>query len=149
MTDGPIDQAIADYITSTYEAVDVAATGGGTFFSCDPKKHWPNFATLVTTDDFDDASNLSREGVYRLNIGVTGKTFDATLGEGALDRDHDYTALDTWLPHPVYGRQHWLSILNPSTQTFESQVKPLLDEAYDVVAGRAERLSRRGPGATR
>jgi Family of unknown function (DUF6194) len=127
------------YIIDTYPDTDVVTAGGGTFFSIDPEKHWPNFATLVTTDEFDEGAiaNLSRPGVFRLNIGVTGKTFDRVLGDAARNGTPvDYAALDTLLPHPVYAKQHWLSVLNPSDETFDRVVKPLLDEAYGILARR-------------
>ncbi len=108
--------------------------GSGTFFSLDPEKHWPNFATLVTSDEYDSASNLSRSGIYRLNIGVSTATFERLVGSMP---DPDYTALDRVLPHPVYAAQHWLSILNPSHATFESTVKPLLN-AVAAQVGRRE-----------
>jgi len=38
------------------------------------------------------------------------------------------------MPHPVYALQHWVSVLNPSVGTFESVVKPLLEEAHARVA---------------
>ncbi len=134
------DADITRYIVETYPDTDVVVAGGGTFFSIDPEKHWPNFATLVTTDEFDEGSiaNLSgRPDVFRLNIGVTGKTFDRVLGDAAREGAQvDYAALDTLLPHPVYARQHWLSVLSPSDETFEAVVKPLLDEAYGILARR-------------
>ena len=40
------------------------------------------------------------------------------------------------LPHPVYAKQRWLSILNPSRRSFEEVVKPLIAEAHDRLAGR-------------
>jgi hypothetical protein len=133
------DAEITRYIVETYPDTDVVVAGGGTFFSIDPEKHWPNFATLVTTDEFDEGpiAQLSRPGVFRLNIGVTGKTFDRVLGDAAADGAQiDYAALDTPLPHPVYAKQHWLSVLNPSDETFERVVKPLLDEAHGILARR-------------
>jgi hypothetical protein len=133
------DADITRYIVETYPDTDVVVAGGGTFFSIDPEKHWPNFATLVTTDEFDEGpiAQLSRPGVFRLNIGVTGKTFDRVLGDAAHEGAQvDDAALDTLLPHPVYAKQHWLSVLNPSNATFEGTVKPLLDEAYGVLARR-------------
>jgi hypothetical protein len=39
------------------------------------------------------------------------------------------------MPHPVYAKQLWLAIVNPSRQTFELELKPLLDEAYARLAG--------------
>ena len=133
------DADINRYIVETYPDTDIVTAGGGTFFSIDAEKHWPNFATLVTTDEFDEGpiANLSRPGVFRLNIGVTGTTFDRVLGSAASpDTSVDYAALDTLLPHPVYAKQHWLSVLNPSDATFERVVKPLLDEAYGILARR-------------
>ena len=61
--------------------------------------------------------------------------------------DPDYTTLDKVLPHPVYAPQHWLSILNPSDATFESTVKPLLEEAYERVARSQRRLAVAKPQA--
>jgi hypothetical protein len=48
--------------------------------------------------------------------------------------DPDYAALDTVLPHPVYAKQRWICILNPSRSTFEDVVKPLIDEAHARLA---------------
>ena len=135
-SDGPDAGAITRYITDTYPDTIVVEAMGGTFFSCN-EQSWPNFATIATTDDFDDASNLNRDGVFRLNIGVTGPTFDRQIHPSI---EPDYTALDRVLPHPVYAAQHWLSILNPSGATFETIVKPLLDEAHGIVSTREERI---------
>ena len=99
--------------------------------SCDAEKHWPNFATLVTSDEYDSASDLDRPGVYRLNIGVSKATFDKIAGSNPKP---DHTALDQLMPHPVYAMQHWVSILNPSEATFDRLVRALLDEAHERVA---------------
>ena len=71
---------------------------GATFFSLDDK-HWPNFATIVTTDEHDmgNPSNLARAGVFRLNIGVGKATFERLAGSTA---DPDYAALDRSSPTP-------------------------------------------------
>ncbi|MEA2538192.1 MAG: hypothetical protein QOF11_2426 [Chloroflexota bacterium] len=126
--------AVVSYITETFPGVDVVTAMGATFFSLDSDKHWPNFATIVTTDEHDmgSPSNLgARPNVYRLNIGVSRETYDRLVG-GATDPD--YAALDRVLPHPVYARQHWVSILNPSAETFDTVVEPLLKEAHDRIA---------------
>ena len=52
----------------------------------------------------------------------------------ANDPEPDFTALDRLLPHPVYGQQHWISILNPSDDTFRDTVVPLLALAHDRLA---------------
>jgi hypothetical protein len=131
---GPDSDTVVRYITETFPSVDVVTAMGATFFSLDPEKHWPNFATIVTTDEHDmgSPSNLSvRPGVYRLNIGVSRETFDRLVGRTSAP---DYAALDRLLPHPVYAQQHWVSILNPGAETFQTVVKPLLTEAHDRIA---------------
>jgi hypothetical protein len=45
-----------------------------------------------------------------------------------------YGALDRILPHAVYAKQLWVSILNPRQVTFDDAVMPLLTEAYDRLA---------------
>jgi hypothetical protein len=138
-------QGIIDYVGTHFEGVNVVAGTidvaiGDTFFIYDPERNLPDkqqipFATIVTKDygDFDNASNLNREGVYRLNVGVSRETFRQLFPESASA--HDYTALDTLMPHPVYAPQSWVSVLNPSAATFET-VKPLLEEAYQRAAKR-------------
>jgi Family of unknown function (DUF6194) len=129
---GPDPDEITRWITATWPKTVVAHAMGATFFSLN-EKSWPNFATIVTTDehDMDAPSDLAREGVFRLNIGVGKATFERLVG--SLDGP-EYAALDTILPHPVYARQRWICILNPSRGTFDAVVKPLLEEAYAKLA---------------
>ena len=130
---GPDPEAITRHIVRTFPDVDIVTAMGATFYSLDPEKHWPNFATIVTTDEHDmgSPSNLTaRPEVFRLNMGVSRKTFERLVG---WTEDHDYAALDRFLPHPVYAKQLWISILNPSEATFEAEVKALLAEAHGRV----------------
>jgi hypothetical protein len=145
---GPDPEALTRYIRETYHETDVVTMEGAAFFSLDPDRHFPNFATIVWTDDFDQASGLSRPGAFRLNIGVSRETFDRLVGSTA---DPDYMAFDRLLPHPVYAPQHWISILNPSDTTFREVVLPLLAEAHHRLAAQRERHSlgraqRQSPG---
>ena len=123
------------YILETYPDTIVVAIEGGTFYSCDPA-NFPNFATVVTSDAFDDASNLSREGAFRLNIGLSRDTFQRLVGDQEAP---DYTALNRLMPHPDYARQHYVSILNPSGETFAGVIKPLLEEAHARTAAQYAR----------
>jgi hypothetical protein len=131
---GPDPEAITRTILETWPATDVVGIPGATFFSLDPEKHWPNYATIVQTDEHDmgTPSNLARPGVFRLNIGVSKATFQRVAAD-AGDRP-DYAAFDRLLPHPVYAQQHWISILNPAARTFRDVVVPLLTEAHDRLA---------------
>ena len=140
---GPDAEAVARYILERFPDTFVATVGAGTFFSCDAS-HWPNFATIVTSDQFDSASDLARPDVFRLNIGVSPETFDRVVGDR---REVDHAALDALLPHPVYARQQWVCVLNPSHETFDRIVKPLLDEAHARVAARS--AQRRGASSAR
>ena len=60
---GPDPETIVRYITDTYPESDVVQAMNAWFFSLDPEKHWPNYATLVTTNEHDDASDLDRPAV--------------------------------------------------------------------------------------
>jgi hypothetical protein len=138
---GPDPETITRMIKERYHEIDVIEALNATFFSLDPEKHWPNFATIVTTDEHDEGapSRLSRPGTLRLNIGVGRETFEQLVGSIA---EPDYAAFDRILPHPVYAKQRWISILNPSDETFRNVVLPLLDEADDRVAAQRARHGR-------
>jgi uncharacterized protein DUF6194 len=61
------------------------------------------------------------------------------FGVGKVDVSaHDFTALDTIMPHPDYATQSWLCLLNPSDATFQ-KIRPLLNEAYELAVRRASR----------
>jgi hypothetical protein len=137
------EEDIIQYITGAFKKVETVYANGDTFFFNDPQKKFP-FATLVTTDYNDQFSNLSRPGVFRLNIGPSKTTFQSLFGtlppSKAISYEpipgYDYTVQDKIIPHPVYGRMYWVCVLNPSRETFETQVQPLLADAYDLSAGR-------------
>jgi uncharacterized protein DUF6194 len=145
---GPDSEAIARVIRETYPDADVVTAMGATFFSLDREKLWPNFATIVTTDEHDGgtASDLSRPGVFRLNLGVGRETFTLLVGSMA---DPDYAAFDRLVPHPVYAKQRWISILNPSDATFRDVVLPLIAEAHDGLAAQRARHHTASPFETR
>ena len=88
--------------------------------------------------DNDKGSELNREGVFRVNLGVRKKTFSEMFGEApkrpgkgcVVNMNYDFTAADVIIPHPVYAWMSWICILNPSEKSFE-QLKPLILEAYE------------------
>ena len=88
--------------------------------------------------DNDKGSDLDRENVYRVNLGIRKKTFTELFGAvpkrpsagRIVDMNYDFTALDKMLPHPVYAWMAWMCVLNPSEQTFE-KLKPFIKEAYE------------------
>lgn len=95
-----------------------------------------SFVTIVEKDypNFDEASNLNRENTFRLNINVGKQKFFELLGFNPTDfTDHtnayDFSQIDTLFPHPVYGANGWVSIINP-TENNTSLIKTLLDYSY-------------------
>jgi hypothetical protein len=118
---------------------------GDSFFFYDPdgtsdQRH--PFATIVTKDytGFDTSSDLDRPGVYRLNLEVGREVFERLFGfPPAVFADQaekfDYATLDHVIPHPVYARQGWVSVLVPDAHT-EDQVRDLASEAYRRARGR-------------
>ena len=106
-----------------------------------PERRWP-FATLVVHDyaGFDEASQLHRDGVFRVNDNVGKGRFEELVGyppsQHAERRgDHDYARVDTLLPHPEYGQQAWVCDVSPGEHT-AGHVRSLHTEARDRTAAR-------------
>jgi hypothetical protein len=106
--------------------------------------HRLSFTTIANSDNaYDSVSNLNREGVFRINIGVSKATFDSLLGDTSAD-NIDYSVLNVFLPHPDYAKQHFVCILNPSQENVEV-TKQLIVEAHAIAATRlAKRSLRQG-----
>ena len=149
---------VIEYVTGELEGTVVVVASeedgapevawGDTFFFYDPdritlpEKRFP-YATIVINDypGFDEASNLKRAGVFRVNMWVSRETFDGQTSTSDLSAI-DYSVLDEVIPHPVYGAQSWLSVLNPGPVT-EGTVKDLLTEAHDRARSRYEKQATR------
>jgi hypothetical protein len=133
-------------VVASEENGDPEMAWGDTFFFYDPDgvtvpdKRMP-FATIVVNDypGFDEASDLSRPGVFRVNLSVSRETFEQHSPDG---RSIDYTVLDQMIPHPLYAAQSWLSVLNPGADTTES-VKALLTEAHERARNRYDKKATR------
>jgi hypothetical protein len=119
---------------------------GDTFFYYEPDDNEANrrmpFATIVTKDypGWDTASELNRPDVFRLNISVGRQVYEDLFryppaGHAEHELDHDYTAIDRVIPHPVYATQGWVSILNPGAAT-SVQAQQLLSGAHTRAAAR-------------
>src|SRR3954462_1628805 len=64
---GPDPVAIREAILTRWPETAVAEAMAAVFFSLDPERHFPNFATIVTPDAHDEGapSDLARPGVFR------------------------------------------------------------------------------------
>ena len=127
------------------ESGDPEVAWGDSFFFydpdgvTDPQRRIP-YATIVVSDypGFDEASDLDREGVFRVNLWVSRRTFERQAPEEGAEVD--YAVLDQIIPHPVYGKQSWLSVLNPGPAT-EVALRDLLIEAHGRARDRYEKRS--------
>jgi hypothetical protein len=107
---------------------------GDSFFYYEPDTGVPPakgqpFATIVVKDypGFDEASELDRPGVFRLNLAVGRAKLQELFGSAPAEVD--YTVLDRVIPHPVYAKQGWVSILVPGEQT-KDELPALITHTY-------------------
>jgi len=130
---------VAAYIQKTFPDVESTnAYGYDMFFY--KSDRMLSFATLISSDyDYDRISHLDRPGVFRLNLGVSRRTFESLFGSDEVNLSrYDYTALDVIMPHPEYAQHFFICVLSPSDSTFE-KVCGLLAEAHDIAAHRYNR----------
>ena len=134
LPDGPRLDEMLQLLRDTFPDAVVVEIDSAAFFSLD-EKHWPNFATVVWTDEHDEGapSNLAREGVYRVNVGVDRPTFERLVGSVT---ESDFAAFDRFVPHPVYAKQRWIAILNPSHESVRDALLPLIAAGHDRLASR-------------
>lgn len=133
---------IIQIIENDFEGVIPKSSWGETSLFYNPGRVLPNgvyFCTLKENDGENDKnSELHREGVFRLSIGITKETFEKKFGRrpkrppkgGVINTDHDFTEQNVLMPHPIYGWMSWVQVLNPSESTFEALL-PLITEAYE------------------
>ena len=146
---------LTDYISSTFAGTRVLEASGDNFFLYDPDGDLPPqrqlpFATIVTSDNYDQVSELSRPGVYRLNIGLTKATYTAMFGAVPTERDEhgvfgtgfDYVQQDLVMPHPHYASQHWVCVVSPIESTLDA-VRSMLVEAHGFAARKHANHARR------
>lgn len=141
---GPDPKAIRAHIEATCPGATVTTDEGSLFFGYNPRNDPAPaasipFATLVTSDKYDPGSDLSRRGLFRLNVGVPLATYKALFGPpppfpkdgGIVQTGHDFTAIDQVLPHPVYAALGWVCIVAPD-KTWP-QAKAFLAEAFELI----------------
>lgn len=130
-------QAEAEAFVAGMDNVQRVNGFGYAFFFVGDDHRLP-FVTVADSDnDYDSVSNLDRDGVFRINIGVSKETFESLLADSGPE-DVDHSVLDVFLPHPHYSKQHFVCILNPSGENAET-AKRLIVEAHSIAASRLRR----------
>jgi hypothetical protein len=143
-------EEMSKFLFDRYEGLIPQNTWGETSFFYNPGfklSRGTYFVTIKEKDgDNDKASELDREGVFRINFGMAKKEFLETFGKlyarpakgQIIDGDYNFTALDTLMPHPVYGWIYWVCVLNPSEKTLK-EITPLIDSYYETTKKRFEK----------
>ncbi len=128
-------------ITENLEGVNPKSSWGETSLFYNPGNVLPNgvyFCTIKENDgDNDKSSNLSRDNVFRVSIGVPKDTYITLFGEkpkrpekgGIVNTGHDFTETEVLMPHPIYAWMSWVCILSPSVDRFK-EIYPLIEKAH-------------------
>ncbi len=134
-------ECILNYCINNFKGTVLIESWGekSVFYNLNNKfKRGVYFLTVKEKDgENDKASNLNRQGVFRVNLGIRKNTFKKLFGDipkrppagGVVKMDYDFTQLNKIIPHPVYAWMGWISILNPTKEAFED-LKTLIEEAY-------------------
>lgn len=126
---------IQQYVTSL-ENVETDENMGYLFYYVGDDHHVPFVSIAENGNEYETMSKLDREGVFRVNIGVSRDTFVSLFPNPDIENT-DFSVLNTFLPHPHYSKQYFICILNPSEKNGELLKKYIL-EAYDIAKKRLE-----------
>lgn len=106
-------QAIIDDLCAILDSVVPKSSWGETALFYNPGRTLPSGVYFCTFKERDGenhrASVLTRDGVFRVSIGVSPATYVARFGPrparpakgGVVNTGHDFAALDVLTPHPV------------------------------------------------
>lgn len=120
----------------------------GIFYNPDSKLKRGIYVLTVKEKDGenDKSSDLNRENIYRVNLGIHKETFIEMFGAlpkrpekgGIVDMPYDFTEINNIIPHPVYAWMGWICVLNPTEMIFE-KLKPFIQEAYKYAREKYEK----------
>ncbi len=140
---------LIERISDKYDGLVTAKNWGETGLFYNPANKLAKgvyFLTFKEKDGPNDkSSNIDREGVYRLNLGISKDTFTKLFcslparppaGDVVkMVKNYDFATLDKIMPHPVYAWFAWVCVLNPTEKTY-SQLEPLIAEGYQLTLAR-------------
>ena len=134
-------ESIIKHIAENFHGVVPKSSWGETSLFYNPGKALPNgvyFCTIKEKNgENDKSSELDRAGIFSVSIGINKSSYEKLFGlkpprpaKGRIiNTGHDFTALNTLMPHPIYGWMNWVQILNP-TETAFTEILPLIEEAH-------------------
>ena len=145
-----LPEEIVKSLLMNFEHLHAKKTWGETSLFFNPEKKSPNgsyFLTLKESDgENDKASELDREGIFRVSFGISRTTYENLFGPkplrpskgGVVQTGHDFTQTNHLMPHPIYAWMNWVQILNPTTKTWKS-MQELIQESYQLSKSRFEK----------
>lgn len=146
--------SVHDHIIARLSGVIPKQAWGETSYFYNPGealKRGTYFATIKEKDgDNDRGSNLNRDGIWRLNIGVQKTTYVSMFGatpqrpgKGAtIEGPWDFAQSDMIMPHPVYAWMGWVAVLSPTEATWQDCI-PLIADAHERAQKTFEKRTRR------
>ena len=142
-------EEVIQYICKHLSGVVPKASWGETSLFYNPGRVLPNgvyFCTIKQHNgENDKSSNLDREDVFRVAIGLKPTTYARLFGQrptrpskgGIVTSEHDFTKSNELMPHPIYAWMSWVQILSPSRDKFED-IFPLIKEAHQEAVNKFE-----------
>lgn len=136
-----LPEDIIKILTTELDGVVPKSSWGETSLFYNPGNLLPNgvyFCTIKENDgDNDKSSNLNRDSVFRVSIGVGSVNYEKHFGVrpkrpekgNIVNTGHNFTELDKLMPHPIYAWMSWVQILSPSKSSFDS-ILPLVKDAH-------------------
>ena len=109
-----LPEDIVKSLMKKFEHLHAKKTWGETSLFFNPDKKSPNgsyFLTLKESDgENDKASELDREGIFRVSFGVSRTTYGNLFGPkpprpskgGVVQTGHDFRQTNNLMPHPIY-----------------------------------------------
>ena len=143
-------EKIVDDLLNRFNHLVVKKTRGETSLFFNPNEasaHGSYFVPTKESDgENDQSSNLDRDGIFRVSFGVSRNSYEALFGPkpprpakgGVVKTGHDFTQTNLLMPHPIYAWMHWVQVLNPSQETWNSN-QNLIQESYELSKARFEK----------
>lgn len=99
------------------------------------------YATVVTKDyPGEPRSGLDPAGRWRVNVHVGNKVRTGLTGAHEQGLEHDFRAVDVFLPHPLHAAQGWIAVVDPGGNTTPALLT-FLRRAHDGAKARVRRRS--------
>lgn len=134
---------VKQLISDRYEgAIEKKAYGETTYFY-NPELKLKNGVYVCTIKEQDGpndrASQLNREGIYRISTGLSKQEYEKLFGTvpkrpkkgEVVELPFRFDVLNVIMPHPVYSWMSWVCVNSPDEECFERFLE-CIDISYDL-----------------